>query len=126
VVEQPVQVQPVAPAIFAASGQAMATNADNSPNSALNPATRGQALNVYATGLGTSHLQGSTVVLDTPLSVVFQGFETNPSKIAPAKDLPGVYVVTVTVPVDVPPGLAATLGLRQAGIDGNQVQVAIQ
>ena len=47
-------------------------------------------------------------------------------KIVAAKDLPGVSVVTVTIPADAPPGLDAALSLRQGGLDSNQVPVAIQ
>jgi uncharacterized protein (TIGR03437 family) len=51
-----VSVAPTAPAIFTADssgqGQALANNADGSPNSAANPAAAGSVVTLFATGMG--------------------------------------------------------------------------
>ena len=118
------QVSATAPAIFFVSNNTktatpygVISNADGSMNSATNPGSRGQLLTIYCTGLGAG---------DTPVSVILNGVQIDPSYAGPDSGFIGLYRVDLMVPPDVAPGLDLALSLRQAGGDSNTVFVAIQ
>jgi uncharacterized protein (TIGR03437 family) len=125
---QNVQVLANAPAIFllGASTQGAIRNQDNSINSDTNPISRGQAVVIYATGLGTVAPQGNQSVVTTPVSVVLAGDPITPTFAGLSAGLIGVYQVNVTIPVNTPPGLDLPLLLRQGNVDGNTVSLSVQ
>jgi uncharacterized protein (TIGR03437 family) len=126
--EVPITILPVAPAIFQdeVTRRGVIVNAGGAANSPVEPATRGTVITVYATGLGRTTVQGRNQVVVEPVTVVIQGVETPAAFAGRAEGLPGVYVVNVTVPAGLPPGLALPLLLRQSGAESNAVTVAIR
>jgi len=65
-----------APALFAlnaGSGLALALNADNTPNSETNPAPRGSAVSLYATGMGLADNPAGVVIGRIPAELLFVG-----------------------------------------------------
>ncbi|NJO56205.1 MAG: hypothetical protein HC834_07475, partial [Rhodospirillales bacterium] len=67
----PIRLAAVAPAVFR-----VVVNAEGGlPNTPLNPAARGAAMSIYATGLGAVLRQGNLAVAAEPVSVVIQGQE---------------------------------------------------
>jgi uncharacterized protein (TIGR03437 family) len=127
-VSQPVQVMANAPAIFTAgvAGHSAVINADGNANSNLSPATRGESVTVYATGLGAVQIQGNASVVIEPVLAVLSGTEITPSGAVLTPELVGVYQLTVPIPAGTPPGLDLALLLRQAGVDGNVVNISVQ
>jgi uncharacterized protein (TIGR03437 family) len=125
---QNVQVLANAPAIFllGSSTQGAIRNQDNSINSDTNPISRGQAVVIYATGLGTVAPQGNQSVVTAPVSVVLAGNPITPTFAGLSVGLIGVYQVNVTIPVNTPPGLDLPLLLRQGSVDGNTVNLSVQ
>jgi uncharacterized protein (TIGR03437 family) len=124
--QQPVTVLPVAPAIFEVGNLGAVTNQDNTLNTPSNPATRGQAIVVYCTGLGVAKMQGGYIQAVTPVTVVLNGQELPVSFAGPTAPFPGLYQVNVVIPASTPPSGAANLTLKQGGQMSNTVPVAIQ
>jgi uncharacterized protein (TIGR03437 family) len=125
---QTVQVSANAPAIFLAGSatQGAVVNPDGSINSNLQPVTRGQTVVIYATGLGTVSRQGSFSVVTAPVSAVLAGTPLTPSFAGLTAGFIGLYQVNVLIPTNTPPGLDLPMLLRQAGTDGNAVNLSVQ
>ncbi|MBI3470987.1 MAG: hypothetical protein HY013_06500, partial [Candidatus Solibacter usitatus] len=124
VAEQQVEVRDVAPAIFmVAAEQPAVANQDGRLNTHLTPVRRGQALVIYATGLGAVTQSGSLAQTQTPVSAVLGGMELPVAFAGLAPGLPGVYQVNLVTPAQTPPGLKASLLLRQGAVDSNTVFV---
>ncbi len=121
-VSTPVRLSAVAPALF----KAVVNAEGNQPNSPLNPASRGAVVSLYATGLGSVRPQGNLMVAAEPVVVVVQGIEIQPSFAGPASDLPGTYVINVTIPASVAPGLDIPITIRQGGVESNAVPISIR
>lgn len=137
--QQPVTIQPVAPAIFVVSGQASAQasaqpsaqqgailNQNATLNTPDNPAVRGQTIVIFGTGLGAVADQGSLKVAQTPVKVVIQGSELTPAFAGLAPGFVGLYQINVVIPLATAPGLNVALNLRQGQLASNSVQVSIQ
>jgi uncharacterized protein (TIGR03437 family) len=122
---QAITVSAVAPAIFQIGNPSLGavTNQDNTLNTPSNPLARGQVLVIYCTGLGAMASDGTAV---TPVTVMLNGRELSPSYAGQTPGFPGLYQVNVSIPADTPPGLAASLTLKQGGQLSNVVNVAIQ
>lgn len=128
VLETPLQLAPVAPAIFLDAGrtEALIFNRGVQRNRTSTPAERGQAISIYATGLGPSSGDGSSARTEHPVSVVVNGVELIPSFAGPAPGMPGVYVINVNLPLNLPPGLQAPILLRQAGVESSPARISIR
>jgi uncharacterized protein (TIGR03437 family) len=126
-VEQAIEVRPYAPAIFRVpSGKPNIVNQNNQANTAQTPASRGQAVVMYATGLGATTRSGALDPVVTPVTVVISGQELRPSFAGLAPGLTGVYQINVVVPATFPPGLDQTLKLRQVNVESAPVEISIQ
>lgn len=127
VAEQAIQIDPVAPAIFRdASRRPTIVHADGKPNSPVNPASRGTAISIYCTGLGAVVPRGALSAAAEPVTVFLQGRPLQPSFAGLAPSLPGVYLVNVALPADLPPSLESSLFLRQGGVDSAPVEISVQ
>ncbi len=100
-----VAVAPASPGLFAAggngTGQGYILNSDGTFNTPANPATLGDRITIYATGVGPVSFAGGYAVTQYPVSVFVDGFYCNGvSAVMGAVDgFPGdVYQLTVTVP----------------------------
>ncbi|MCC6291608.1 MAG: hypothetical protein IT164_03070 [Bryobacterales bacterium] len=110
---QTIAVHAVSPAVFLlGGGQPAVVNQDGSINSTSTPATRGEAITVYATGFGEVERRGNldyvvanvtATVAGRPLGVQFAGL---------APGYSGLYQLNLIIPVDAPPGLAQELSLN--------------
>jgi uncharacterized protein (TIGR03437 family) len=101
---------------------------NGSPVTPDNPARRGEALKMFATGLGSittatatgrAGVGGQTV--DAPVTV---GVNNAGVRVISTEYLPGevgIYVVTFEVPADTQPGAYQNLALVLAGPDGNAI-----
>jgi len=129
IVDAAIQVQESAPAIFvdAQTKLPMILNAPGgAANTSLNPALRGSAITIYATGLGALRQQGNTSVAASPVTVQILDVTVPASSVVAAPGLVGVYAVTVTVPASLAPGLDLPLRLSQTGVDSNVVRVSVR
>jgi uncharacterized protein (TIGR03437 family) len=125
--QQTIQVSPVAPAIFSiAATQAAITNQDNSLNTPSNPALRGTAIVIYATGFGAVTPAGALNAARTPVTAVIGGTETPAAFAGLTPGFIGLYQANVVVPANLPPGLALPLYVKQGGVVSNIVTVAVQ
>jgi uncharacterized protein (TIGR03437 family) len=121
--QQSVSVSAVAPAIFPMGA---VLNQDFSMNGPANPLPRGQALVVYATGLGAVAKQGQLSVTAAPVTALVNGQELPVEFAGLAPGYVGLYQVNVPIPVATPPGLGVSLTLKEGGQLSNTVAVALQ
>jgi uncharacterized protein (TIGR03437 family) len=126
--QQTVSVAAVSPGIFlVGSPPAPAVeNQNGSLNAANNPLTRGQALIIYATGLGAVNKQGQFSVTASTVTAVLNGVEMPVSFAGLAPGYTGLYQVNLIVPVAASPGLGISLTLKEAGQLSNTVAVSLQ
>jgi uncharacterized protein (TIGR03437 family) len=123
----PVAISAVAPEIFTLSpNQAAIVNQDNSLNTGSNPAARGAFLVIYGTGFGAVGSSGGLNPVKTPLSVVIGGVPLTPAFAGLTPGSIGLYQVNVALPVNLPPGLALPLYLKQGNAMSAPVAVAVQ
>ncbi len=116
-----------APAIFRLGArQGAIVNQDGSINSSSTPARRGQAIVIYATGLGAVVPSGNLRTTSRPVTVVLGGTALNPFFAGLTPGFVGLYQVNVTLPATMPPGLDLPLSLRQGGAVSSPVDVSLQ
>jgi uncharacterized protein (TIGR03437 family) len=134
-----VPLAPSAPSIFTANasgvGQAAIVNQDGSINSASNPALRGTAIQIYATGGGQISPPASTGIvaagqanLALPVSVTVGGVNAQVLYAGAAPgEIEGVVQVNVMVPQSVTPGVALPVLVTIGSVTSQTgVTVAIQ
>lgn len=125
VTQQTVTVSAVSPGIFLIGDPptgAVENSGDYSVNTSSNPAARGQALIIYATGLGTLN-QG---IADATVTAVLNGVEMPVQYAGAAPGWPGLNQVNVVLPASMPPGLGLSLMLKVSGQASNTVYVSIR
>ncbi len=94
------------------------------------PASKGESLEIYATGLGRVETHDGRwfsvrLTAETPV-VTLGGVEVPVTYSGPAPGFAGLYQVNVELTPEVPSGPAVPLRLTQGGIDSNKVTVAIE
>jgi uncharacterized protein (TIGR03437 family) len=103
---------------FTGAGQAVALNADGTVNSQANPAARGSNIMLFATGEGLTNPADTDGIVEADnsrvpiatIAVTFNGENaTVGSDTSFPKDVSGVLDLTVTVPTNIPPGVANVL-----------------
>jgi uncharacterized protein (TIGR03437 family) len=130
-----VAVQAVHPGIFfdTATGAGAILNADNTLASEK-PARRGEAIQIFGTGLGAVEPAGRTGVAAATLPhsmtlssprVTIGGMEAEISFSGLAPFLAGVYQVNATVPAGLTPG-QHPLRIEIEGVASNEVLIAVQ
>jgi uncharacterized protein (TIGR03437 family) len=126
--QQTVNVAAVAPAIFLIGSPATGAvvNQNNTLNGPTNPLPRGQALIIYATGLGALIGQGQLSVTAAPVTVILNGQELTVTYAGSAPGSTGENQVNVVIPTNTPPSLEVPLTLKQGGQMSNTVMVALQ
>jgi adhesin/invasin len=110
-------------------------NANSSANSPANPATAGQTIQIFATGLGLTNPtltpgQGgnavapfnNTVIVPT---VTIGGINATVSFSAAAPNLAGVYQVNAVVPAGLPSGGFVAVQISAGGKSSNTVMLAV-
>ena len=121
-VSVPLDLGEVAPGIFLldARRSAAVLNQDGSVSSSTNPAVRGQATVIFATGLGSVTRQANGLSTTTrPVSVLLSGRELDPFFSGLAPGFIGLYQLNVTIPIAAPPGLDQVLMLRVGEVESN-------
>ncbi len=124
-----IEVGDQAPAIFLvnARGSAAVLNQDSSLNSPSNPAIRGQAAVLFATGLGSVSPQASGLnTTNSPVRVVVNARELTPFFSGLAPGFIGLYQLNFTIPTNLPPGLEQQVLLRSSGLDSNPGLISIR
>lgn len=113
--------------VLDARNAAAVLNQDSTLNSATNPAVRGQAIVIFATGLGpVTRLASGLSSAITPVSVVLNGRELTPFFAGLAPGFIGLFQLNVTIPVSLAPGLDQSIQLRSAGQDSNPGIISIR
>ena len=127
------------PGIFSrtANGQGAGAilNADNSANSAANPAAAGSVIQIYATGLGATNppavsgQPGSATrlnnVVNTP-AVFIGGVQADVQFAGLAPGFVGLYQVNAVVPAATPPRSDVTVQIQANGQNSNTVTIAVK
>jgi uncharacterized protein (TIGR03437 family) len=128
----PVNVAPAAPAIFFYPVAAVLRNANFSLVSAANPAHAGDAMLVFATGLGQttpafqtgSLVSGNALSQTTPVGVSVGGKAANVVYSIASPGFAGLYQVAFTVPAGV--SGSVPLQLSMGGVSSNSVTIPVQ
>ena len=97
------------------------TNTSYSLIGPSNPLPRGQAMVIYATGLGAVTQSGQFSVTKAPVTVVLNGTELPAAFAGLAPGFIGLYQVNVLIPAATPPGLGIPLSLKVGGQVSNTV-----
>jgi uncharacterized protein (TIGR03437 family) len=124
-----IEISDLAPGLFLidSRGSAAALNQDSTLNTASNPAVRGQAVVLFATGLGAVAVQPSGLsATAAPVSVLLNGRELVPFFAGLAPGFIGLFQVNVAIPVNLPPWLNQSVVLRTGGIDSNLALLSIR
>jgi len=126
--QQSVTVSAVAPGIFLIGNPAVGAITDQNYNlvGPSNPLARGQAMVIFATGLGAVTQSGQLSRTNATTTVVLNGVELPVSFAGLAPGFIGLYQVNLTIPAGTPPGLAIPLTLKVGGQGSNSVLVAVQ
>jgi uncharacterized protein (TIGR03437 family) len=126
--QQQVTVAAVSPGIFIVGNPPVGamTNANYSLIGPSNPLPRGQALVIFATGLGDVTQSGQLSLTNSAVTVVLNGTEIPTFFAGLAPGFTGLYQVNVTIPAATPPGLAIPLTLTVGGVQSNSVVVSVQ
>jgi len=101
-------------------------NQNGSLNTADAPATRGQAITLYATGLGAVERRGSLEHAVSPVEATLEGRALTVQFAGLAPGFSGLYQINLIIPSDTPPGLTQELRLRAAETDAPPISIAIQ
>jgi uncharacterized protein (TIGR03437 family) len=123
------EISDLAPAIFTIDARSSGAilNQDSSLSTTSNPAIRGQAVVLFATGLGPVTPQSNGLsTTNAPLTVVINGRELTPFFAGLAPGFIGLYQVNVLLPLNLPPGIEQTVLLRSRGIDSNSSLISIR
>ena len=125
--QQAVTVSAVAPGIFLIGNPPIGaiTNQNFNLVGPTNPLPRGQALVIFATGLGAVTQSGQLSRTNAPVTVLLNGTELPASFAGLAPGFIGLYQVNVTVPAGTPPGLGIPLTLKVGGQQSNSVLVCV-
>jgi uncharacterized protein (TIGR03437 family) len=129
ITQQTVTVSAVSPGIFMVGVPSLAAienYPDGSLNAANNPVARGQALIVFATGLGAVTKQSQFSITATPVTALLNGVEMPVSFAGLAPGFVGLYQVNLPIPAATAPGLGISLTLKQAGQLSNTVFVSLK
>jgi len=134
-----ISLAPSAPSIFTLSqngmGQGSIVNADGSVNGALNPASRGSAVQIYASGGGqtspaslTASVAQSAANLALPVTVNIGGLNAQVLYAGSAPgEVEGVVQINAIVPQSVTPGLALPVLVTVGGVTSLAgVTIAVQ
>jgi uncharacterized protein (TIGR03437 family) len=118
-----------APGVFTldatGTGQAAVLNQDGSVNSATNPAARGSAISIYATGEGQTSpagVTGSVTQSNTktpllPVTAKIGGIDATVQYVGPAPgEVAGLLQVNAVIPQGASPGLAEPVTVSVGGI----------
>jgi uncharacterized protein (TIGR03437 family) len=126
-----VMVEPAVPAVFSlngtGSGPASALNAiTGALVSPSNPASPGDHVSVFATGLGETRSSGGlNVAVHTP-EVVLGGISVPVDFAGRAPGFPGLDQINVRIPENTPKGLAVFVTIHSLGRASNTVSLAIR
>jgi uncharacterized protein (TIGR03437 family) len=128
----------IAPAVFTAngsgSGQGDVFTLQGQLAVAATPATRGQYVLIYCTGLGAVANQPATggavsdasaVTIQTP-TVTIGGVQASTNFAGLAPGFVGVYQVNALIPATITPGAAVSLSLSAGGVSSKTVTIAVQ
>jgi uncharacterized protein (TIGR03437 family) len=133
-----VNLSAMAPAIFTANGSGVGQGdvftVQFQYAAATTPATRGQYVVIYSTGLGAVANQPATGVTVSDASattvqmptVTIGGVQTSTNFAGLAPGYVGVYQINALVPATITPGAAVSLSLSSGGISSKTVTIAVQ
>jgi uncharacterized protein (TIGR03437 family) len=121
-------VSAVAPGIFLLGNppSGAVTNTSYQLIGASNPLARGQAMVIFATGLGEVQASGGLSVTTAPVTALVNGVELPVQYAGLAPGFPGLYQVNVLVPATTAPGSGISLALKVGGQLSNAVSLVIQ
>jgi uncharacterized protein (TIGR03437 family) len=127
--QQTVAVADVSPGIFLIGtppAGAIENSTDGTINSSTNPLPRGQALIVFATGLGAVTRQGQFSPTTSTVTAILNGVEMPVFFAGLSPGFTALYQVNVIIPPSTPPGLGVSLTLKEAGQLSNTVFVSLK
>ena len=99
----------------------MVANQNGELNTPLLPARRGEAVVIYATGLGAVSGSGSLRPVQNAVTAVVRGQELRVLYAGLAPGFVGLYQVNLVIPITFAPGLEISVTLKQ----GNSVSAPV-
>ena len=124
---QTVEIRPASPAVFFLSAtQPAVVNQDGSLNTPSTPATRGEAITVYATGFGAVERRGNLDHVVATVSATLGGRPVGVQFAGLAPGYIGLYQLNLIIPADMAPGLSQDLRLSVAESNAAAGSIAVQ
>jgi uncharacterized protein (TIGR03437 family) len=124
---QSIDIRDVAPAIFLlGTGRGAVVNQNGTLNGPNAPASRGQVLVTYATGLGTVRTSGQLSVTTATVTARLNGTDLPVSFAGLAPGFIGLYQVNTPIPATVLPGLDLPFSLKTGNVVSDSISVSIQ
>jgi uncharacterized protein (TIGR03437 family) len=121
-----VAVSATSPGIFTLGSLGAILNPDGTLNGPTNPASRGQYVSLYCSGLGATTLKAGLQIANVTPSVVLNGTTATPSYAGLVAGFVGLYQVNVTIPASLPPNLTGTIAIQQGTQVSNSVPIAVE
>ena len=126
-VEQQVEVRSVAPAIFrtGSGNNGAVVNQSGELNTPLRPARRGEAVVIYATGLGAVTGSGALKSVQNTVTAVAREQELRVLYAGLTPGFIGLYQINLVIPVTLAPGIEIPLTLRQGNWESVPVDISV-
>jgi uncharacterized protein (TIGR03437 family) len=133
-----VNLSAVAPAVFTANGSGVGQGdvftLQFQYAAAATPATRGQYVVIYSTGLGAvanqpptgAAVSGASATTIQMPTITIGGVQASTNFAGLAPGYVGVYQINALVPTTITPGPAVSLGLSSGGMSSKTVTIAVQ
>jgi uncharacterized protein (TIGR03437 family) len=132
---QTLTVSLASPGIFLTQGQAVITDANGDLINSNNPASPGQVVVIYATGLGPVNQTialgapspaNPPATVNTPVQVTIGGQTVTPQFAGLTPNFVGLYQVNVAIPTGVTPGSAVPVAIVQNGVSSNAAPTVVK
>jgi uncharacterized protein (TIGR03437 family) len=123
--EQVIEVRAVAPAPFRAGGRAILINQNGILNVPSAPASRGETVVLYVTGLGVVTGSGTLQPAVTPVDVLLRDQEMRVTYAGLSPGFPGLYQINFVISNTVAPGIDVPVTIRQGSAESRAVEISV-
>jgi uncharacterized protein (TIGR03437 family) len=119
-------IEPTVPTLFTSAGYAAALHSNYQPVSTSNPASVGETISLFATGLGAVSLNNGLETANAIPSVFINGVSSVVTFAGRAPGYQGLDQINVRVPAGIPSGTTIPVLVASGNRTSNQVLLAVK
>jgi uncharacterized protein (TIGR03437 family) len=119
-------IEPTVPTLFSSAGYAAALHSNYQPVSTSNPASVGETISLFATGLGAVSLNNGLETANAIPSVFINGVSSVVTFAGRAPGYQGLDQINVRVPAGIPSGTTIPVLVASGNRTSNQVLLAVK